>query len=170
MANTQLVSEEAVKKMLNIDSFRNLSKEKIIEFVSLIPQMDKDVAISVINQFPTFANSAKVMIENLKETTDRTIESNDLSQKAAIDAYRFILDQLGTLLLNDDITAEERAYITEKMIDVANQIADKDTENKSFLSNQNKVIGVAVVCVLALMVTSLGVNIRGTRLPSLAGA
>ena len=34
MAKT-LVSEESVKKALNIESFRNLSKEKIVEFISL---------------------------------------------------------------------------------------------------------------------------------------
>ena len=32
-----LVSEEQVKNALKIDSFRNLSKDKIMEFVSLIP-------------------------------------------------------------------------------------------------------------------------------------
>ena len=42
-----LVSEDQVKKALHIDSFRNLSKDKIMEFASLIPNMDKDVAISI---------------------------------------------------------------------------------------------------------------------------
>ena len=48
----QLVSTEQVKQALGIESFRNLSKDKIIEFVSLIPNMDKEVSISIINQFP----------------------------------------------------------------------------------------------------------------------
>ena len=43
-----LVSEDQVKKALHIDSFRNLSKDKIMEFASLIPNMDKDVAISIM--------------------------------------------------------------------------------------------------------------------------
>lgn len=46
-----LVSEEQVKKALQIDSFRNLSKDKIVEFASLIPHMDKDVAIAIINNW-----------------------------------------------------------------------------------------------------------------------
>ena len=49
-----LVSEDQVKKALHIDSFRNLSKDKIMEFASLIPHMDKDVAIAIINQFPAW--------------------------------------------------------------------------------------------------------------------
>ena len=41
------VNEKAVKRALGIDSFRNVSKDKIMEFASLIPYMDKDVAPSV---------------------------------------------------------------------------------------------------------------------------
>lgn len=58
-----LVSEEQVKKTLQIDSFRNLSKDKIMEFASLIPYMDKDVAIAIINQFPAYVESSRNMIE-----------------------------------------------------------------------------------------------------------
>ena len=50
-----LVSVEEVKNALKIDSFRNLSKDKIMEFVSLIPNMDKEVAINIIEQYPAFA-------------------------------------------------------------------------------------------------------------------
>ncbi len=49
------VSEESVKKALKLDSFRNLSKEKVMQFASMIPYMDKEVAIAIINQFPVNA-------------------------------------------------------------------------------------------------------------------
>ena len=48
------VSEDAVKRALKIDSFRNLSKDKVMQFASMIPYMDKEVAIAIINQFPLF--------------------------------------------------------------------------------------------------------------------
>lgn len=47
-----LKSAEEVKNLLEIDSSRNITKEKVIEFVSQIPNMDKEVAINIINQFP----------------------------------------------------------------------------------------------------------------------
>jgi hypothetical protein len=43
-----MVTEAEVKKALAIDSFRNMTKDKIMEFVSAIPNMDKDVAIKII--------------------------------------------------------------------------------------------------------------------------
>lgn len=34
-------SEEAVKKALKIESFRNLTKDKVMEFTSMIPYMER---------------------------------------------------------------------------------------------------------------------------------
>ena len=76
MSRSALVTEEAVKEALQIDSFRNLSKDKIMQFASMIPNMDKDVAISIINQFPSYAESAISMVEQLKNTCDSAIEAN----------------------------------------------------------------------------------------------
>ena len=51
-----LVSEDQVKKALHIDSFRNLSKDKIMEFASLIPNMDKDVQFLLLTSFLLMRN------------------------------------------------------------------------------------------------------------------
>ena len=53
------LTEDAVKKALKIDSFRNMSKDKIMQFASMIPYMDKDVAIAIINQLPIYADFDK---------------------------------------------------------------------------------------------------------------
>lgn len=42
-----LNNEKELKRMLNIGSFRNLSKDKIMNFVSEIPKMDKEVAMNI---------------------------------------------------------------------------------------------------------------------------
>ena len=43
-------SEEAVKKALKIESFRNLTKDKVMEFTSMIPYMEKEVALEKIKK------------------------------------------------------------------------------------------------------------------------
>lgn len=164
---TQLVSEGNVKKALAIDNFRNLSKDKIMEFVSLIPHMDKDVAISIINQFPEYSKMAIEMISQLKAVSDEIIKENSDSQKETIAAYRKILDDLGELLKKDDISSEERSHITEKMIEIADKISAKDTENKdwlrSLLQNSSYILGGA----LLLGAVILGVNVKGHNIPTL---
>ena len=54
MRKNELMSENDVKSMLGISDFRSISKDQIIQFVSSIPDMDKEVAIKCIEQFPEF--------------------------------------------------------------------------------------------------------------------
>lgn len=162
-----MVDEEEVKKALAIDSFRNMSKDKIMEFVSAIPYMDKDVAIKIIDQFPAYAESANNMIAQLNAMCTNAMKENGESQKEAIEAYKKILDDLGELLKKDTITAEERVQITEQMIIVADRISAKDTENKNFLNGIIK-YGVPIIGgTLVLGAAILGVNVKGTKIPTL---
>lgn len=162
-----MVTENEVKKALAIDSFRNISKDKIMEFVSAIPNMDKDVAIKIIEQFPAYAESANNMISQLNTMCNNAMKENSESQKEAIKAYNKILDDLGELLKKDIITAEERAYITEQMITVADRISAKDSENKDFLKGIIK-YGVPIMGgALVLGAAILGVNVKGAKIPTL---
>lgn len=163
------VTEEQVKKALNIESFRNLSKDKIMEFVSLLPNMDKEVAMAIVNQFPAYTDNAKVMVNCLKDMCRDIIEKNDSSMNAVAVAYNIILDDLSSLLLREDISSEERAYITEKMIEIADKLAAKDTENKDFLTAMNQRETLFCCFIMILGAAILGVGIRGSyRIPSLA--
>lgn len=162
-----MATENEVKKALAIDSFRNMSKEKIMEFVSAIPNMDKDVAIKIIEQFPAYTESANNMLAQLNVMCSNAMKENGESQKEAIEAYKKILDDLGELLKKEAITVEARMKITEQMITVADRISAKDTENKDFLNGIIKygvpIIGGALVLGAAI----LGVNVKGTKIPTL---
>lgn len=164
----KMITEQQVKDALQIDSFRNLSKEKIMEFASLIPNMDKDVAISIINQFPAYAESSRKMLEQFKNVCDAALENNKDSQKDAILAYRKILDDLGGVLKKEELTPEERNRITEQMLEVADRISAKDTENKQFIDNLVKYGTQLTAGALLLGAVILGVNVKGINLPILA--
>lgn len=79
MAN--LVTRDEVKKALDINSFREISGDKIIEFISLIPNMDKDVALAIVNQFPEFGKFSNGIITQLMEISNEAMKSNANSQK-----------------------------------------------------------------------------------------
>lgn len=162
-----LISERQVKDALNIESFRNLSKDKIMEFVSLIPLMDKDVAMSIIAQFPSYSEMAKWMVEALTKTCDTVIAHNSKSQNEVISAYRRILDDLGDALKRENISPEERDSIANKMIEIADKMSQKDTENKSFLAWITKNKKYVIVAALVFGATILGVSVKGKQLPKL---
>ena len=162
-----LVSENDVKKALGLNDFRNISKEKIMEFVNLIPNMDKDVALAIVNQFPVYKEFAVTVITVLKDMCNSALEKNDLSQKESLSAYRKILDDLGELLKKDGVSQEDQELIFDKMVMIADKIALKDTENKNFIAGVVKygtpVLGAAIIIGAAI----LGVNIKGKDIPLL---
>ena len=162
-----MATENDVKKALAIDSFRNISKDKIMEFVSAIPNMDKEVAIKIIEQFPSYSESANNMIAQLNTMCSNAMKENGESQREAIEAYQNILEELGEVLRKDAITAEERTQITKQMIDIADRISAKDTENKEFLSGITKYGGHIIVSALILGAVILGVNVKGVKIPTI---
>lgn len=162
-----LVSVEEVKNALKIDSFRNLSKDKIMEFVSLIPNMDKEVAIKIIEQYPAFAKLSESMVAQLNKMCDTALEKNEESQRLTIQAYKQILDELSNQLHMEDISKEEREKITKQMIEIADKISVKDTESKAFIDKMVKYSTGFAIGALVLGAAILGVNIKGKDIPKL---
>lgn len=161
------VSVEEVKNALKIDSFRNLSKDKIMEFVTLIPNMDKEVAIKIIEQYPAFAKLSESMVAQLNKMCDTALEKNEESQRMTIQAYKQILDELSNQLHMEDISKEEREKITKQMIEIAYKISVKDTENKAFIDKMVKYSTGFAIGALVLGAAILGVNIKGKDIPKL---
>lgn len=125
-------TEEQVKDALQINSFCEIFKSKLMEFVSLIPNMDKDVALAIVGQFPAFSDCAKVMVAELKNLCGNVLADNSDSRGSYVAAYNGILNSPQKELRREDLSSEDRVYITEKMIFVADKLAAKDTENKQF--------------------------------------
>lgn len=163
------VNENAVKKALKIDSFRNLSKEKVMQFASMIPYMDKEVAMKVIDQFPVYADFGKAAIEQYTKTCDNILEKNKESQEAVIHGYQTILDVLAKRMDKENLTEEERKSITEDIIAVADKIAEADLNNKKFLDRMgNKILlGVGMITLAVAAALGVNANLGGGDIPEL---
>ena len=130
----QYLTEEAVKQKLGIRDFRNLTKEKAIQLTSMLSEMDSETAVKVIEQFPAFASFATSMVAHLKETCTAILSENKHSSQQVFDAYRTVLDNFAERLKTPELPEEEKHFIAEKMIEIADKIASKDSENKNFLT------------------------------------
>ena len=110
------MSEEEVKQALDITDFRSLSKEKIMEFVSIIPKVDKEVAMSIINQFPNYSDMAKEMVGGMLTLCDNALQDASVGRKDVIESYKIVLETLRGELEDGTLTPEERKRITDDMI------------------------------------------------------
>ena len=60
----RMLTEQQVLKKMDIPDFRHVTKDKIITFASMLPNMDPEVAKKALEQFPDFA---KTSLEVMKE-------------------------------------------------------------------------------------------------------
>ena len=126
----QLLTEEEVKKILNIQDFRTISKDKIIQFTSLIPKLDKELAIKIINQFPNYVTMVTNIVTSLINMCNEAIKSNKETEKEAINAYKAILETITKELEDGEVTPEEREKYNNQMIEVADKINEIDIRKK----------------------------------------
>ena len=110
------LSEKKVLKKLGIKDFRHMTKDKLVQFASMLPKMDPEVAKAALSQFPSFSGLAKDLTEQLSIMVGREFDLSSDSQKAFFDACNRILTSLEKELEDDDIDSDERNRIEDKMI------------------------------------------------------
>lgn len=165
------VTEEQVKRALKVDDWRHLSKKKVLQFTSMIPNMDPEVAKAAIAQFPTYASFATEIVNELKKVCEKVIESADESQKMTIESYQKVLDYLGEMLKKDSITQEEREKYTSYMISVADKIAEVNSEHKAYVkdifSKALPYIGGALLLGAAILGVNVAAGLGNGDLPEI---
>ena len=149
-------SEAEIMKVLEIDTWRNLSKDKILQFAALMPEMDKEIAIKVIGQFPEFRRFANDALNVLEEEHTSTLAFNKESQAEVHHAFQEVRAILASELKREDLTPQDRMIIIDKIMETANREFTKDSENKRFLDTLFGKAALAGGAAIALGIVVLG--------------
>jgi hypothetical protein len=157
------LTEKQVLKKLDIPDFRHMTKAKVMQFASMLPYMNPEVAKKALEQFPEFAQRATEITAQYKEIIEKGFESNDSSVQAFYETCNAIVESLQKELDKADLTVEEKKYIIDKMTEVARMMGEKDTENKKFLRNMAILFGTTVVAVVVAAASVLGSNSQSAQ-------
>lgn len=151
----KLMNEEEVKKELGVQDFRSITKDKLMQFVSIIPKLDRELAIKIIEQFPSYADMATCMVGNLIDLCNNALENSKITEKEAIEAYKYCLETIRSEIESGELTPEEKEKYNKQMIDVADKISEIDVRNKKWLESVIKygssVLGVTLVVGAAIL-------------------
>ena len=158
------LSEQKVLKRLGISDFRYMTKEKIMKFATMLPYMDPEVAKKALEQFPAFKDLAGQLVVEYKTVVEKVFNENSLSQNTFYQACDSILEGLKQELQKDELSADERAHIEDKMLEVATMISEKDSENKHFLIKIFTVFGFMAVGIIGTAAAVLGLNSQTTSI------
>ncbi len=160
---SKTISEAKVLKKLGIPDFRHMTKEKVVSFVSMLPYMEPEVAKKALEQFPEFAKTALAITENLKATIEEAIKGNAKNMEDFNGACLEVLESLRTRLSGPELSAEEKDEVIASMMQVLSLMAQKDSENKAFLSGLARIGATFGVIFLFCLASILGTKAMADR-------
>ncbi|MDZ7834467.1 MAG: hypothetical protein U5K84_03115 [Alkalibacterium sp.] len=112
------LSDNQIKEMLNVNNFREVSKDKIIKFAAMMPDMDKEVAMKMIEKFSEFKQFAKEVMNTLEKEFKNTVESNNDSQAHVFKAFEDTRRILEKELDREELNKDERKEIISHLIEL----------------------------------------------------
>ncbi|MCX4536035.1 hypothetical protein OHA79_13205 [Streptomyces sp. NBC_00841] len=149
-------NEAEIMQELGIESWRNLSKDKMIRFAAMMPDMDTEVALKIVEQFPVFKEFAMDTVDAMEKAHESTLSANKQSQEYVHQAFQEIREILKGELSKGDLSWEEKKFLIERIQETGRLEFQKDSENKKFLDGVLKKVVVGAGAALALGVVFVG--------------
>ena len=150
------ISEKDLLRLLDIPSFRHMSRDKLVSFVSALPEIDPEVAKKALEQFPDFASAMVEITGRYKEIIDKCLEGSDADTATVLAACSAINDSIQHELEKDELTFEERERLIDKSIQVVQMMREIDADNKRFRTHIIRVATVALGIAVGALITALG--------------
>lgn len=145
-----------VQKALDIKDWRKLSKDKVVKFAAMMPDIDNEVRIKIIENFPNFSEFVIQVLGEMKETVISTMDHNSTDYQAALNIISESQKIIGSQLDRDDISEELRIKLLDYLMELTKMIPSLDKENKKFLLNINKDMVHGALAIIGLGIVVLG--------------
>ena len=149
-------NEGELKRALEIDTWRNLSRDKMIKFVAMMPDMDKELALKVVEQFPDFKNFVSGALDVIGQRYESALNHNKQSQDNFHQSIRETREILKRELEKDDLTWEQKKHILDLIMETLKLESAKDSENKRFLDSLFGKVTLVTAAAIAVGATVLG--------------
>lgn len=162
-------TEMQVLKKLDIPDFRHLTKDKVIEFATMVPKMNPEVAKKALEQFPNFATTSLDVMKEYRTLLEKSMVQDQENAQICYNMYGRVMTALEKILEEDRLTFEEKSYILSEMKQVADEVSHKDLEKTNV---RMKVISVAsgvAAAVVVILGTAIGVNLTSRQNDVTAG-
>lgn len=129
------LSEAKVLKALDIPDFRHMTKDKVVSFVSMLPQMDPEVARFALEQFPSFAETTRELVHCMKENLSALIGANSENMAEFNARCQEALSCFEDQLSREDLSEEGQKMVIDGIVGILTAMSQKDSENKDFLKD-----------------------------------
>ncbi|GLW33306.1 hypothetical protein [Actinoplanes regularis] len=161
-------SRDEIKKMLNIKNFRELGVRHAEQLVEMMPDMDKEVRLKVVEQLPEVVRFAVEAMLSLQRAHESAIESGDKSRQQVNQTCRDAIAAYAEQLRRDDLDPETRRGLNEGLERLVAVECEADVSHKRFLSGafDKKILGVGAVLLVVWAVVGGRAVIRSGGAPA----
>lgn len=128
---SKLRSVKAVLEKIGVENFQSIKSDNVVEFVSNIPNMSKEVAFKCIEQFPVFKDFVTASVSNFNVLSKSAIEK-DPDFEESIAAMRQAMDIFAQIAEKDNITESDRRYCMENIVEITRTMHDMLKEKIEF--------------------------------------
>lgn len=154
-------SEVAIMQALGIDTWRNLSKDKVVRFAAMMPKMAPELAMKIIEQYPEFKEQVLKGLQVIKKSHESTLASNEKSQKQAFATIERTMEMLQGELDKENVSSEDKRFLVENYMETTRMAVAKDSENKKFLDTMFGKVVAGVGLALAASAVFVGGQLIG---------
>ena len=154
-----ITNEEQLKNELGITNWNQLSKEKFITYLRLIPNTDPEIIKLTIKELPKFVDLAKNAMSSIKEVGNEALKGNKENLANFNKQCDIVLQSLKECLNDGELSFDEKKYIIDQMGKVLQLAGDKDKENKNFLLKVLSIVCTFVVIVIAGILSVVGIKV-----------
>lgn len=149
-------SEVELRDSLGLSSWHQLSKSTVFNLVDRLQETDPEVALKVISQVPEISALVQGAMDDAGKAHDVTVAANTRGLEMVHEVH---MERLAILRaeLEKDLSVDERLRVLDDIGQINSQALEKDTENKTFLSEQfDKRLAMAGGLALTVVAVVLG--------------
>ena len=156
MRTKRRADDKDLLRMLDIPSFRHMTKDKLADFVSALPDIDPEVAKKALEQFPDLASSMVEISAHYSGVIAKCLEGGDADTATCLEACAAINESIRRELEKGDLEPGERERLVDRQIQVVQMMRGVDGDGKRFRMGIARIGAVALGFVALALVTALG--------------
>lgn len=154
MAN--YMTEDDLMRELEIEDWGHMTKDKIMQFASNLHKLSPEVAKKILEQLPEFTTFATNMINHYKDIVMHVLNSNEKGAQAYYDMCNSIIEGMKVMLKCEDMTYEQKQNVISQMIQLSNNVADMQREERVEKRKILKICGTVIITVVGIIGAIIG--------------
>ena len=128
--NALSIAEKKALELMQKDNFRGISKDNVMQLMSILDKVDPEVAKSIIAQLPEAIRGSVELEKAYSTALTKGMESIESTASSCFQTEDEIIQSLKKEVEREDTTFEQKQFYYEKMEAAAIRKESKETEHR----------------------------------------